>query len=225
MNALKIKIIAIVTMLIDHIGHILFPTELLFRYFGRIAFPLFAFLIANGAVYTKNINKYLARLGILAIVSEPLFDRMLGRQLNFFMHTNIFYTLFLAVAVIAIFKFTKEKNLILSYVVFFTASYAAYIIANYISTDYMGLGVLLILSLYVTKNSKLLLPFVISAFMFALYGIGNFLTFSLLSTIPIYLYNEIQGFNNKILQWGFYLFYPAHILILIVIRALVYGIY
>jgi len=210
MNALIIKIIAITTMLIDHAGHVLFPNEIIFREIGRVAFPLFAFLIANGAIYTKNINKYLARLGILAIISEPLFDLMSGKQINFFTDTNIFYTLFLAVLSIAIWK--KSKLLGCTAFLIFIS------LATYIRVDYGGLGVAFIICLYLVKNNKMFSSVIIAFFMWRLYGVSNFFFVSLVSIIPILLYNNEQGFNNKITQWGFYFFYPLHILILILLR-------
>ncbi|MDF2537691.1 MAG: putative rane protein [Herbinix sp.] len=78
MTSTTLKIIAIITMLIDHIGAILIRDNniynLVFRSIGRIAFPIFAFLIVEGFYYTKNVKKYLLRLGLFALISEIPFD-------------------------------------------------------------------------------------------------------------------------------------------------------
>lgn len=125
MTAFALKLIAVLTMVIDHIGTIILSANfhlisynmefyLLFRYIGRISFPIFAFLIANGCKHTSNINKYLLRLGILAIISEIPYDMAFwgyGGGINFISNTNIFYTLFLGVAAVAIYeKLTRVEK-------------------------------------------------------------------------------------------------------------------
>lgn len=121
MTAFTLKIIAVVAMLVDHIGAAILRNTGVFvdyplvydisRYIGRIAFPIFAYLIANGCRHTKNINKYLLRLGILAILSEIPFDIAFNNgNINFLRQTNVFYTLFLGVASIAIYEYLKTKK-------------------------------------------------------------------------------------------------------------------
>lgn len=68
-----IKLIACITMLIDHAGKMLFPQHAVMREIGRLAFPLFAYGIAVGAVYTRNSTKYLSRVVLLAIICQPLY--------------------------------------------------------------------------------------------------------------------------------------------------------
>jgi len=115
-SAFLLKTIASVSMLIDHIGAV-FYAPLFFRWIGRVAFPIYAFLIAQGCKYTKNINKYLFRLGIFALISEIPFDlafnsmsQNLCSNINFLRYTNIFYTLFLGVACIAVYEKLKVKK-------------------------------------------------------------------------------------------------------------------
>jgi len=119
MSAFILKIVAIITMLIDHIGAFILlnknefahsQTYYVMRSIGRMAFPIFAYFIANGCKHTKNINKYLLRLGIFALLSEVIFDIAQKNEINFFFHTNIFYTLFLAVLGIAIYEKGKSMK-------------------------------------------------------------------------------------------------------------------
>ena len=119
MSAFALKTIAVITMLIDHIGAFILlrvgelaSSQIYFamRSIGRIAFPIFAYLIANGCKHTKNIDKYLLRLGIFAIASEAIFDIAQMNSINFLWRTNIFYTLFLGVLGIAIYERAKRKK-------------------------------------------------------------------------------------------------------------------
>ena len=73
-NASVLKWIAVITMLIDHVGVVFFPEYSIIRWIGRISFPLFAFLICEGYRHTSNIWKYFLRLGIFAIISEIPYD-------------------------------------------------------------------------------------------------------------------------------------------------------
>lgn len=121
MSAFVLKIIASVCMLIDHIGAV-FPVLAaaeVFRLIGRIAFPIYAYMIAQGCKYTKNIYKYLLRLGIFALISEIPFDIAfmhygpVGRRnlnINFMSQTNVFYSLFLGVACIAVYEKLKTNK-------------------------------------------------------------------------------------------------------------------
>ena len=122
MTTFVLKIIASVCMLIDHIGAV-FPSPWVFRQvlrlIGRIAFPIYAYLIAQGCKHTKDIYKYLLRLGIFALISEIPFDiafmhykrdGVLTPDINFLDDTNVFYTLFLGVASIIIYERVKTMR-------------------------------------------------------------------------------------------------------------------
>ena len=79
----QLKWIAIVTMVIDHMGAILYPTEMVFRYIGRISFPIFCFLLVEGFCHTHDIFGYMARLGAFALMSEiPMIWLLMARYWN-----------------------------------------------------------------------------------------------------------------------------------------------
>ena len=97
LDSFQLKWIAIITMLIDHVGAIFFPGNLVFRYVGRIAFPIFCFQLVEGFFHTRNIEKYMLRLGIFAIISEIPYDLAFRGNILDFEHQNVFFTLFLGI--------------------------------------------------------------------------------------------------------------------------------
>lgn len=121
MTSFMLKIIALICMSIDHIGAV-FPmfTPSVFRDIGRIAFPIYIFLMAEGVDRTKNINKYILRLFVFAIISESAFDLAFNQtymiekgmplQIDFLNSTNIYYTLFISIATINIYEKLKNKE-------------------------------------------------------------------------------------------------------------------
>jgi len=223
-------------MLIDHFGAVMLQSMqsmldepwlyaeiyALTRGIGRIAFPIFAYLIAQGCVHTKDIRKYLLRLGLLAIISEPFFDMAFwGGNINFLANTNIFYTLFLGAAAIASYEkskkiFANRYSDILSLIVVIPAM----LIAWWLSTDYAHIGVGLIFFIYILQPESCMGRCIaVIAGVFALYFSNlNLLIYSLVAVGLIVLHNGKLGTNNAAIKWGFYFFYPAHIAVLIVAR-------
>lgn len=116
--AFHLKLIALTAMVIDHVGAVLPFTPLvnsLMRGIGRMAFPIYAFLVAEGCRYTRSREKYLLRLGLFALVSELPFDAAffsgITRQgRNFFQQANVFYTMFFAVACIHIWETLRRQS-------------------------------------------------------------------------------------------------------------------
>ena len=92
MSGQSLKFIAIATMVIDHIGLALFPDELIWRYIGRISFPIFAFLIVEGFVHTSDFKKYIGRILLFAIISEIPFNLLVSGKVLDFTHQNVFFT-------------------------------------------------------------------------------------------------------------------------------------
>jgi len=173
MNAFVLKIIALTTMIIDHMGAIMpenFGVE--FRVVGRVAFPIYVFLVAEGFRHTSSPFKFLARLGIFAIISEPVFDLALFGEINFLANTNIFYTLFLGGAAIISYQRVRDAltarcdelwradrhkaELISSAApaVAFLPGLGFMFVAQLLSTDYGGYGVFFILCMYAIKAAR-----------------------------------------------------------------------
>src|SRR5262249_26061534 len=129
-------------MVIDHVGLFFFPQILLLRIIGRLAFPLFAWLIANGAYCSSNIKMYLVRLFLFAIIAQiPFFlaNRLIEPA---FWELNVLFTLFLGLVAIVLMRKSKHSFTAIL-VVLITA-----LLAVLLNTDYGALGVLAIIIFY-----------------------------------------------------------------------------
>ena len=213
-NIFTLKMMAIIAMAIDHIGAVLFPQYDVFRIIGRIAFPIFAFTLVEGFLHTRDVKKYMKRLGLLALCSEIPFDlAFFGTPLEF-SHQNVFFTLFLGLIVIAFHKLLVSYNKkYLSFLFLFIGMY----IASLIKTDYGAQGVLLIYIFYISRNmrSTRLPIYILGILMLSLnrYTIINSIqAFAVISAIPIFMYNGTKGRNLN--KYAFYTFYPLHLIVL-----------
>lgn len=210
--------IAIITMLIDHIGAVFLTPNttsyLIFRSIGRLAFPIFVFLLVEGFYHTRDPKKYLTRLGIFALISEIPFD--FAFYGDFYMgHQNIFFTLFLGLLLIMLMKEVEikfHKNVIAINIINFLLVIAFCIMAFLLKTDYNFLGILIITAFYLFRGNKMLL--VISILLIFGTPIGSISILATLSMVFIALYNGKKG---KSMKYFFYAFYPAHLLILFLI--------
>lgn len=223
MTTFHIKIIAIVTMVIDHVGLFFFPHLLWPRIIGRIAFPLFAWLIANGARHTRDMRAYGVRLFALALVSQipfTLANLQIGGSL---FYLNVVFTLFLGLVAIYALQMLRHPALKVSAVLVLA------LIANVIHADYGAAGVLSIAAFYIFFDRKLLLilsqavilgilPIIVSYLEYvlkmslSLVYIGSvFEAFSLISLGFILLYNGQLGIRANML---FYYFYPIQYVLL-----------
>lgn len=231
MTSSVLKIIAIITMIIDHTGKELFPKELIFTYIGRIAFPIFAFQISEGYIHTKNFKKYFYRLLIFAIVSQIPFSLFLGVFYDGY-ELNIFFTLLLGLLSIytydTIVKKLSTNNFLLKFFSTFLGFFMVLTIASVgdsLNVDYGFFGVFIIFLFYILKNKKILLTltFILSCFLQYLdtlistdFYYPNIIlcVCTMIPIIFINLYNGKQGKLNKKLKYVFYLVYPVHLLLL-----------
>lgn len=224
MSLFQLKLIAIVTMLIDHIGLLFFPNIILFRIIGRLAFPLFAFTIANGAYHTHNIRAYLFRLIIFAFISQIPFALTVGAQSPVSPELNIFFTL--ALGLIAIMVMQKTTSPFIQLIAAITTA----LIATLINSDYGAVGVFSIIFFYrFFHDYKRLI--ISQAFLFTVpfalelsnvtslnYLYSNFIQpWAIIAVFLIMLYNDKQG---RRLKYFFYLFYPLHLLLLFFIQSI-----
>lgn len=222
LNGFHLKLIAICTMLIDHMGYTLFPGVMWLRCVGRVAFPIFCFLIAEGCVYTHDRKKYALRLLVFALLSEIPFNLMNSGMIWDPYDQNVLWTLLLGALVCWLMDWALKKCTPLSFVLTGAAMVAAYWLLEAFRTDYGGWGMLLVAAFYGVHRapSGAVVKMIAQAFGLAFFSIGvmgGYLSielWSLAALVPIWLYNGQRGFSNKAVQYGFYAFYPVHILIL-----------
>ncbi len=222
-----LKLIAVVSMLIDHAALVLLSDKTfaiepflsfggrhitlyyILRKLGRLAFPLFCFLIAEGFIHTKNLKKYALNLFVFAMISEIPYNLMLSGKLIYMAQQNIYFTLLLGVAAVWVAENINEswqKFLLLALII---------AVAIVLRVDYGFRGVLLILLLYILRNNKILQTFLSLPMLSG--GFAAWFAF-----IPINMYNGKRGFiKGGFLKYLFYLFYPLHILLLILIKKLI----
>lgn len=230
-----LKWVAIIAMMIDHIGAVLVthnalnavavinnlnfvPTEtwlnwsivnLAFRSIGRIAFPIFCFLLVQGFLHTHDVKKYAIRLGLFALLSEIPFDLAIARTPISSGYQNVFFTLFIGLLVlIGLQKF--EKKIIPSFLVIVLGCIAAYLLR----CDYSFTGVLVIAGFYQFRN-QFWMCFLFVALILIMATIGE-----LPALLAFFLIARYNGEKGKGPKYFFYAFYPIHLLLLYILSVL-----
>lgn len=197
-NAFHLKIIALLTMIIDHLGLLFFTENPMFRIVGRIAFILYAFMLVEGFFHTKDFKKYAGKLLLWALLSEIPFDIAIHGKWFHWEHQNIFWTLFLSLIGIHWLEKHKEMGLKILIGVFILFSTLV------LRVDYGIYGVGMVFAFYFSKkyNGKLIFPLFASLF------IGSFMSkiqfFALLGFLIIYFYNGKQGRKTGTIFYSFY---------------------
>ena len=226
-----LKTIACITMLIDHIGAScieaglllpeletgevsggawdqlsLFQLDRVLRFTGRLAFPLFCFLLVEGFVHTHDVKKYVRRLFLFALISEVPFDLAFFRTPFALDHQNVYWTLALGVLAMAGLKrFEKENGLPGWQGLVWAGGCAALALAA--NTDYNASGVIIICALYLTRaNRKRQCLAGALLFMFELTAP--------LAFVLVWFYNGQRGACSPLQKKAFYWFYPVHLLVL-----------
>ena len=196
-------------MMIDHYGAIFHDNIDIYRIIGRIAFPIYCFLLVEGYLHTKDVKKYAIRLLIFALISEIPFDLAFYGMLSFY-HQNVFFTLFIGLVTIHLLdnpnKYKYRKGLIYLF---------ATILSIIAGVDYSFMGLIYILAFYYTKDFNKAKRFIIIALILFLTNLLShpIQQFSLLALPILYIYNGELGPKNKVLQILFYAAYPIHLII------------
>ena len=225
MTAFTLKVIALVSMLIDHLA-VVYPDyfPIWFRGIGRLAWPIFAFLLAEGFRHTKAPDTFLLRLLAFALLSQIPYDIAQGNSISFIAGTNIFYTLFLSGMAICLYERLQEKYSGKT-IAALGAIFPSAVLAELLTTEYGGMGVLFIFAIYAIKPKWLRLVamggFALSQFIPLIpatyLGIEIRTAYLLmipaaLATVPLAaMYNGRRGPRAK---WLFYCAYPVHLAML-----------
>lgn len=214
-----IKIIACLTMLIDHIGMIFFPNILIFRCIGRVSMPLFAYSIARGYFYSKknlSIRKYVKNLFLFTIVSQIPYS---------FMNNGMNIGATWLISVILLYLLENKKSVVNIFIIMTFIIVLIYIL----KFDYGIYGVLMPIVMYklMICNRNPYIAFVLMIILWSIYVIINRGSsgslIQVLSFISIFLITLIDKYDYKIRlsKWIFYSFYPIHILVLIGLRTII----
>ena len=229
-----LKVIAMIAMLCDHAGKMLFPQYRIMRIIGRMAFPIYAYCLAVGCVYTKNPLRYLGRIVLLALVSQPIYAVSMGHStpsmyalsfteqpiraaLNFYIESwtkkpSILVALALGMLLIWT---LRERKLV------FTAALAVFIWLVQNKLDYGVKGVMLIVLFYLFMDKPLVSFVAVFLFMWYWGMPGYFTRGSLSSSIQLYalyalplIYLPLRKRRVCLPKTFFYAFYPGHLMLI-----------
>lgn len=225
-----LKVIAMVMMVIDHMGAVLFPEVPYLRLIGRISFPIFTWLLIMGFTHTSNLKKYMLRMGIFAVISEIPFQLAMSGTVTF-QGQNIYFTLLLDIVMLCLLKKGLDEGRRTA--VLFAVIAAAMLLAGVLKFDYKCTGPVLaaVFYLYVRNGkpgltggfvlfclSNLLLPLVSGASIMNSYvwtGAAETALIEFFGILAIPLIRNDSGVRRwKRGKYVFYLFYPVHLLIL-----------
>lgn len=232
-----IKVVAMVTMLVDHLGAAVFPQYAVMRIIGRIAFPIYAYSIAVGCVYTRDMGRYLQRIVLLALIAQPIYVLALhhtnalmtaipfktdpfGAIFNFYVYSwkDPSILLSLAVGIAAIWSVRERRLWVTALIILLT-----YLMNN--ALDYGIRGIFLMLVLYLFINRWYISLPVVAAFMiywgldgsrYNLFGVSFATQMFAVLALP-FIYIPMRS-NLKLNKWVFYAFYPAHLLLIYLIE-------
>ena len=239
-TAFTLKMIAILTMVTDHVGavvlgrivngqtsggmeiflslgqaqrQILEHIYIVTRCIGRLSFPIFCYLLVEGFFYTSNRKKHALRLLIFALLSEIPFDLAVnGKLLELRQHNNVMFTLFLGFLGIWLLEFWKERQMpaLLQLGCNAVTVGGVYLVAEGIRCDYGGAGILAILGIYVLRGKHPYVGFVLAIAILAVLCSPVELV-ALLGFMVLLSYRGKQGRKLKYICYGVY---PVHLLAL-----------
>lgn len=218
LSSSTLHIIAMVSMLLDHVGAVVFPELDWMRLLGRLAFPIYCFMLAEGFRRTSNATKYLQRLLIFGLISEIPFD-LAFYEFNYWRHQNVYWNLATSLVALICIKKLEQPGFKYKFLQFLVII-SAFMVATFTFSDYYGFGVLLVVSFYQfpgkdirDKIMQLLLMVLINAVL-----LGGPQAFAIIATPFIWLYSGERGITSKPFKYFCYAFYPLHLLILGLIR-------
>ena len=227
-----LHIIAMVFMLCDHLWGTVVTGNDWLTCLGRISFPIFAFMIVEGYFNTGNLKKYVKRLFLFALISEIPFNLAMGSRLFYPVHQNVLWSFLMAIGFIhrnekavKSGKWWKRATTAVVSVIL------AYLLGIITMVDFYHAGILTVLVFYFFRNRKwynYIAQFVCLwyinmemlggySYQLDILGQTHFVArqgFAMLALIPIWLYRGRQGYHTKAFQYFCYWFYPAHLLVL-----------
>ncbi len=210
-----LKVIAMISMVIDHValylmehGTVLYETM---RCVGRIAFPVFAFLIAEGFIHTRSRYRYFFTLLGLAVISEIPWYLLNGADGTH----NVMFTLALGVATLMVLENLLQRSLVLGFI--WTVGMAG--LASWLGVDYEWRGIIVIVVFYLFNGYGYSFPYNRGMQLFCTFALMMYygIIGAVMACIFLYLYNGKRGFvQGSIAKYSFYAFYPVHLIIIFI---------
>ncbi len=220
----QLKLIAMLTMLIDHIGVYLYPNVTILRIIGRISFPIFAYMIAEGCRYTKNRGEYLGMIAALGVICQVVFYVAMGS-----LYMGILITFSLSILCIyAVDYFIKKKDFASGLLMVFTLLEVLFLVkilpgmaafTDY-DVDYGLVGIVLPIVVYYMPKKLYKLAAAAGILLSMGLSSGGIYWYAMLSLPFLALYNGERGKHK--LKYMFYIFYPAHLVLIFFIGMLMW---
>lgn len=237
-SSFALHVLAMVIMTMDHTWAKLLPNLRWLTTVGRMAFPIFAFMIVEGYFHTRSVKKYMLRMLAFAVISELPFNLMYSGSWSYIMHQNVMWTFLIALVMIHIIETVKNRGKLWLTILTAAAVTIAGILLGFATfVDYYGFGIMMVMTFYFFRGRKwwCYLGQLVCMFYINYEIMGGLCIFinlfghqievveqsvALLALIPIWLYRGRQGYHAKWFQYLCYGFYPAHMLILCALQAL-----
>ena len=232
LSSMGLHLIAMLLMLCDHLWATVISGNDWLTCLGRLAFPIFAFMIVEGYFHTKNLKRYVLRLLLFAFISEIPFNLMCSGSLIYPFHQNVMWTFLLGLAAVHLNELARHsEKLWLCIVAAIGTLLVGYILGFLTMVDYYGVGVITVLVFYFFRGRKwwCLAGQIVALYYLNVEMLGG-LSYevsilgrdilivqqglTLLALIPIWLYRGRQGPHSKAFQYACYAFYPVHMAIL-----------
>jgi len=231
LSSAGLHVLAMGLMLCDHLWGTIVPGSDWLTCLGRLAFPIFAFLIVEGYTHTGNLKKYVQRLLVCAVLSEIPINLMMGSRVFYPIHQNVLWTFLLGLALIHWNERAKEAPLWRRLLRAVSSVIVGLLVGTITMVDYYGPGVVTVLVFYFFREKKwqnLLLQTAALywlnvellggySYVVNLFGRELWITqqgFALFALIPIWLYRGRQGHRSRAFRYFCYGFYPVHMLLL-----------
>ena len=235
LNALQLKILAMIFMVMDHAWATLPVKGDWLTCVGRMTFPIFAFLIAEGYAHTRDPKAYLRRMLVWAVITEIPFNFITVGGFFNPLHQNVLFTFSLSLYILGHMEKARARGGALALVSVVAWLGIGYVLGFLTFVDYFGYGVVITLMFWLFRGNRLaqfLMLTVINVFVMegqvypvTLLGMEFSVpqqTFALLALIPIWLYNGERGPDNKLIRRLCYAFYPAHMVVLVLLARFVF---
>lgn len=232
LTSFDLHLLAMGLMLCDHICLALMPDRVCMTCVGRLAFPIFAFLVAEGFVRTRSRARYARRLLVFALVSEVPFDLLAAGRPVYPFHQNVLWTFLIALGCMQLLEWAKADSRPAARLVVSAGTVlVGFLAGTAFMVDYFGPGVWTVLVFYFFRgdgwrqrlgqllcllflNGWLLGGPSLTAALGPLMLVLPIQAFAVLALPFIWLYRGRQGPHGRAVRWLFYGFYPAHLLVL-----------